>query len=422
MLFSLRVRDRRAAIVCGVSLVLCTLAATAVGADADQPAPFELRHGDRVVLIGSTLVERAESFGYLETALTCRYPRRNILFRNLGWSGDTVYGDARAGFDNAEKGFQRLVEHVLALEPTVLFIGYGTNESFDGPAGLPRFQAGLDRLLDALAPTKARLVFLSPLKQEDLGRPLPDPTRHNRELETYCDVLRAAAVARGGVYVDLYNALGSGTEAALPGPLTDNGLHLTAYGYWRATATIERLLGLADEPWQVELTHDVQLTSAQGTAISHTEAGENSLRFRADDDRLPMALVPADGPYRGTLADRRRLLRVTGLPDGNFQLQIDGRQVAVATAAQWESGVAIEAGPEFDQVDELRRAIVHKNELYFYRWRPQNETYLFGFRKHEQGQNAREIPLFDPLVSASESTLAGLRLPAPHDYALLPAE
>ena len=42
----------------------------------------------------------------------------------------------------------------------------------------------------------------------------------------------------------------------------------------------------------------------------------------------------------------------------------------------------------------------HRQELYFYRWRPQNEIYLFGFRKHEQGNNAgSEIPLFDPLSS-----------------------
>jgi len=46
-----------------------------------------------------------------------------------------------------------------------------------------------------------------------------------------------------------------------------------------------------------------------------------------------------------------------------------------------------------------------KNELYFYRWRPQNETYLFGFRKHEQGKNAREVAEFDPLVAAAEAEI-----------------
>jgi lysophospholipase L1-like esterase len=389
-------------------------------ADADEPAPFELRHGDRVVLIGSTFVERADSHGYIEMALTARYPRRNLLFRNLGWSGDTVSGDARAGFDNAQKGFERLVEHVLALEPTVLVIGYGTNESFAGPEGLQRFKEGLDGLLEKLEPTKARLVFISPLKHEALGRPLPDPTAHNRDLEQYCEVLRAAAAARGGTYVDLFNSLGAGAEAALPGPLTDNGMHLTGYGYWRAAQTIERLLGLPDDSWQVALSSEAQLLSAAGTTVSNVQAADGGLRFRVEDERLPLPLPPNDGPLQGSARKRQRVLTVQGLAEGNYALQIDGQTVVVATAAQWDAGMPVESGPDYEHAEALRRAILRKNELHFHRWRPQNETYLFGFRKHEQGQNAREIPLFDPLVSVAESAVAGLRIPTPHEYAIVP--
>ncbi len=68
------------------------------------------------------------------------------------------------------------------------------------------------------------------------------------------------------------------------------------------------------------------------------------------------------------------------------------------------------------QAEKLRQTIIAKNRLYFYRWRPENETYLFGFRKHEQGQNAREIPQFDPLVAAKEKEIAKLRVPVPHTY------
>lgn len=50
--------------------------------------------------------------------------------------------------------------------------------------------------------------------------------------------------------------------------------------------------------------------------------------------------------------------------------------------------------------ETLRATIVAKNRLFFHRWRPANETYLFLFRKREQGQNAKEIPMFDPLIAA----------------------
>ncbi len=57
----------------------------------------------------------------------------------------------------------------------------------------------------------------------------------------------------------------------------------------------------------------------------------------------------------------------------------------------------------------LRSAILKKNELFFHRWRPQNWTYLFGFRKHEQGQNGVEIPKFDALVAEWDARIAKLR-------------
>ena len=57
----------------------------------------------------------------------------------------------------------------------------------------------------------------------------------------------------------------------------------------------------------------------------------------------------------------------------------------------------------------LRSAIQHKNELFFHRWRPANWTYLFGFRKHEQGRNSVEIPQFDPMIAEWDTRIAGLR-------------
>src|SRR5207253_9339705 len=89
------------------------------------------------------------------------------------------------------------------------------------------------------------------------------------------------------------------------------------------------------------------------------------------------------------------------------------------TAPLIEHGLTGRLAPRLSpEVEKLRLTIIEKNRLYFHRWRPQNETYLFGFRKHEQGQNAREIPLFDPLVEAKEKEVARLRHPVPHTYQL----
>ena len=86
-------------------------------------------------------------------------------------------------------------------------------------------------------------------------------------------------------------------------------------------------------------------------------------------------------------------------PDG--YASIAGR---VITALGWEPRAVPAA-----QLEALRLEIVAKNELFFHRWRPQNETYLHGFRKHEQGNNAKEVPQFDPLVEAKDKEIAKLR-------------
>ena len=351
-----------------LALSLCSFAIDGVRAAEG----FTLHEGDRVVLVGSTLVEREQRHGYWETALTRRFP--SVTFRNLGWSGDTVFGDARAGFGTQADGFRHLKEHVLALKPTVLIIGYGTNESFDGAKGLLRFVKGLETLLDTFAPTRARVVLLSPLKQENLGPPLPDPKENNKNLRLYADAIREVAKKRGHLFVDLYELLGK--EEHL---LTDNGIHLTAWGYWRSATVLERALGLAEASPRVEEWK------------KFIDAGKIPRQMEATIDILPFPPPPREGAP----------------PDFRWQ----GPLVKV-------EGIRLSLDLDVAQAEKLRQAIVAKNRLYFYRWRPENETYLFGFRKHEQGQNAREIPQFDPLIAEKEKEIAKLRVPVPHMYEL----
>jgi lysophospholipase L1-like esterase len=383
------------------------LSAIWLGVFASQSASaadrFELRDGDRVVLLGNSLIEREQRYGYWETLLTIRYPHRRIQFRNLGWSGDTVFGEARTGFGSTADGFRHLQEHVLALQPTVIFLGYGLNESFAGKAGLPSFLDGLRVLLDVLSQTRARIVLLSPLRHEKFEPPLPDPAMHNQHLRLYGDALRKVAEQRGYRFIDLYDLLGDGTQASPPAALTDNGIHLTAYGYWRAAAALERGLGLAPLRWQSEVKQD-EMSRSHPFTMTHAA--------------LPPPPAPAERPSGASLGELP-VFRAKGLAPGTYRLKIDAQPLADHPAAEWAEGVKLIRGPEIDQVERLRHAIIEKNRLYFYRWRPQNETYLFGFRKGEQGQNAREIPQFDPLVAKLEEQIAKLAIPVAHQYELI---
>ncbi|MFM8220285.1 MAG: hypothetical protein ACKOJF_15330, partial [Planctomycetaceae bacterium] len=146
-----------------------------------RPAgPFQLLPEDRVVWVGDTLVERASRDEFWEAVLTARMPKKRVIFRNLGWSGDTVGGDSRAGFGTPADGYAQLKSQVYFTRPTVIFVCYGAVSSFEGEAGLPAFEQGLLKLLDDLAVTKAQLVLVSPLRHEHLPAPLPNPEAHNR--------------------------------------------------------------------------------------------------------------------------------------------------------------------------------------------------------------------------------------------------
>ena len=95
-----------------VSCLCVSLPLTAMASD------FKLIEGDRIVLVGNTLIEREQRYGYWEAALITRFPTQNITIRNLGWSGDTVWSDARGQFGTPADGFKQLKEHVVSLKPT----------------------------------------------------------------------------------------------------------------------------------------------------------------------------------------------------------------------------------------------------------------------------------------------------------------
>jgi lysophospholipase L1-like esterase len=403
---------------CTLALLVCVCLLAPGTGTASAADRFVLADGDRVVLLGNALIEREQRYGYWETALTSRYPDRSIVFRNLGWSGDTVFGEARAGFGSVAEGFQHLKEEVTAARPTVIIVGYGLNESFAGEAGLSHFRDGLGTLLDALSGTKARVVLLAPPRMEDRGRPLPDPTAANRNVRLYADAIGDTAGKRGLPLVDLYGLIGEVSSPAAP--LTDDGLHLTAWGYWRTAPALERGLGLSELPWHIDLGAGSKNPTAQGAKVEAVESPRNAtLRFRVTDATLPPPPAPADGSPAAPV-HHKRVQRLTELGDGKYTLFVDGKAVSTASAAEWAAGVQIDRGPEFDQAEALRQAIIAKNRLYFHRWRPENETYLFGFRKQEQGKNAKEVPEFEPLVAKAEAEIARLHVPISHEYKLIP--
>ena len=136
---------------------------------------LELKKGDHICIIGNSLAERMQHDGWLETLIQARFPKHELVFRNLGFSGDEVGGftdkpDAKfrlrsQSFGTADQWLagsapvpepSKLVtrngvrENRFATTETkadVIFAFFGYNESFAGEAGLDQFKKTLQAFI-----------------------------------------------------------------------------------------------------------------------------------------------------------------------------------------------------------------------------------------------------------------------------------
>ena len=403
-----------------LSAALAAFTLCVAPARAQNTNIFELRDGDRVVFLGDTFMEREQNFGFIEHLATTHFPDRHVTFRNLGWSADTPLGVSRAGFDTPDKGFDRLKEQLALVKPTVAFLGYGMAASFDGDAGLPRFKAEMEKLLDtvkAAGTGEVRIVILSPIRHEKLPSPLPDPAPHNAQLTNCTRLLKEIAAGRNAHFVDL---LGLVTQSQ---PFTDNGIHLNNYGHRRVAEAIADGLNWEAHVWRAGITMDGKLRQGSHGAkfIEVTRTMDKSGRLVLEAQQL---VLPPFGPgeFAGPTSSPDSRLQVVGLSPGDYDLVIDGQYVKTVKNDELRRSIPIDKGPDHTQATQLMDAIRKKNELFFHRYRPQNNTYLFLFRKHEQGQNAKEIPQFDPLIEEQEKQIALLRKPVKRTMELLPSD
>lgn len=364
---------------------------------ADTPAALPVREGDLILFLGNGYVENDQWHAYFEARLQRRFPK--LTFRYMGWSGDTVRASARTAGYQVPQGLARLEKDALALKPTVIFLAYGMNESFDGPEALPGFLEDYARLLKTLAPLHARLVILSPTYHEDLGQPFPDPAEHNQRLREYIKALKGFTGERKLPFVDLFHPLESTKNAEPKVRLTTNGILLTEIGYIVAASAAEEQLGFAPQHWYVNMDRAGKVVSSAGTKLASISTAAAGIRFQASDTMLPEADFPAV-----------RKLRITGLLPGVYNLKIDDQVILQAEARQWQRGVDIFKGPMFDDAEKLRAAIVLRNQLFYRRWRPYND------HSRHWGFIGGDFKLYDQDIAAQEKHIADLRKPRPRIF------
>lgn len=403
--------------------ILLTAWGLGLGGNGNQAQPtslspssqFVLRDGDRVVYYGNTLLERDRHYGALETMLRTRFAGKKLSFRNLAWPGDTVNVQLRP------LNFGSMERHLQQQKPTVVFVSFGMNEAYEGTSGLKTYLEGYRRQLAMLQKLQARLILLSPIRQEPIGPPVRDPKPYNTNAALYHDATKKLAAEWNLTYLDLYSSLIPVESPRIP--LTDNGIHLNRYGYWRLSETVAQSLGLSTK-WDVALDFGKRQTLyLKGTQIGQLQWHPDGLSFVATNYVLPNP-APEGSPEDADQQAAHRRLIVKGLPPGDYELLADNQLIARATAEQWDQGLVLTADPTYQQARKLREMVIEKDLLFFHRWRAHNGEYIYGRRSKPGGGNAgnptfpSEFAELDRLLAEGDQRLDDQATPRPITYRL----
>jgi lysophospholipase L1-like esterase len=378
-------------------------------------AAFELKDDERVVFLGNSLFENEFQYGYLELALTTRWPNRNITFRNLGWTGDNVWGEARSTFTNPPTPYQHLMQQITKAEPTLVFVAYGGVEAQDGEAGLPRFNEGLNKLLDKIDSLGAKSILLSPIPVV-YADSSANVAKRNADVELYAAAIAKTATKRGKLFIDIYKPM---LEISKKVPIFENGVHLNETGYYYLASILEKNLGLKPQPNPVSITLNKNGTEVSNSVKLLESNKENaSLKFMVKDEFLPLPLPVTDTP----ITDNLQLIKVTGLKKGIYTLTVDNQTITTASEKKWAEGIPVTQGPAFNQVSQLREMILKKNEQFFFQYRPLNRTYILGFRSYEQGRHAKGLEEQSLIIKWLEGQIALHSSPKSRVYQLSPVK
>ena len=191
--------------------------------------PITLKPHSRIALVGNTLFERAQNFGYFETSLLQCFPNHQLIVRNISWAADTTTIQPRPS------NFADQDQHLTHEKADVIFVAYGFNESFEGAAGLSKFREELTNYLKRLSAkafngeTAPQLILVSPIACENVAG-VAAADLNNENVSLYLQAMKETAAELNIGFVNVFQDTNA---AAVPGEdeITSNGVHLNQRGY-----------------------------------------------------------------------------------------------------------------------------------------------------------------------------------------------
>ncbi|TWU46105.1 hypothetical protein Poly51_55000 [Rubripirellula tenax] len=386
-------------------IIGCLTAPTTI---ADSP----VRPGDRIAIIGNTFADQLRIHGYLE-AMLLQHSRENpVSIRNLGWGGDMLAArDRPTGFPTEEST-------LMAHKTDVIIACFGMGESFAGEKGLDDFTNQLKTLIASHAgktyngKSEVRLILVSPIACEDMGKLTPGRDERNRDLASYTRAMQDVATDADVPFVNLLDVSRYLMDEPKGPQLTTNGIHLNAFGYWAISHTFFDQLRSDDrfsgrQSWLLRIDAATKASDGRGVDISELATGPSGLSFQVTEKSAPTLRPPIDQQLPPQLEFVRDTLVVENLKPGKYQLTVDGELVATATAEAWAAGLAIDDSPVHKAAEAFHAVVNDKNLQFTYSWKALNQVHIVGERrKSPSGKNLpAEVIEFNRLANELDSSL-----------------
>ncbi len=164
--------------------------------EKDDGKYFFFKDGDVVVVMGDSITEQHLYSNYLEAWSVCRFPKRNLTFRNVGIGGDRSTG-----------GNSRFKRDVLPHKATVLTVDFGMNDgsyrAFDEKI-FQTYMKGLQGIADQAKAANIRVAWITPQPLE-LREEGPAFKGYNKTLEKFSEGVKQIAQKNDGVFVDQFH-------------------------------------------------------------------------------------------------------------------------------------------------------------------------------------------------------------------------
>lgn len=411
------------------------LALTLCFATAAEAQEFQLHDGDTVVFYGDSITNQRLYTVFTEAYVLTRFPRMRVNFVHSGWSGDRVTGGFGGPID------LRLDRDVFAYNPTVITIMLGMNDAEyrpydDGIFNI--FAKGYRHILDRLktAAPQARVTLLEPSPYDDITRPPEFAGGYNSLLLRYGKFVRELAHAKDLTVADLNApvvALLKAASAASPKPaelLIPDRVHPSPGVHLVMAKALLRAWGAPSVVFAVNIDGSAgTVIKADYTAIDSIvrEDQSSAIEWTQTDLALPMPVEKDEETISLALrhsdvidALNRQILKVTGLPAGRYDLQIDDESLGAFDATQFARGINLSTTktPMSRQAQTVLDLTYRRNHLRFARMMMVDNA----LKEYHPAKLQETVGAMESLEQEVLSLQRAAALPKPHRYRLAPVQ